>query len=271
MRAALLFYYPQLFFSFFLCRIRIIIYFCSLIIMLYDNKYESKQTRTSFHSFEKSHGSEAYMDAGLVRQNRQGRVGCEGDSIYVHCRMTELSLSSINAIAPYHLRKSELGGFDFDVEAGLTYNIALIEDYTFGNDFETYMLNVLPHSMEEYDRIRQDHSVKVRKDDKIKKTVIAVLEEAMKNQNIVIDYVCLSEDERQDYRARLFEGWFRKYADDSRYHLLTTSIKIGDVTNYLGAFLRRDNPLFDAFCSAFEQFDRDIHKEEPWNVQITEY
>jgi hypothetical protein len=54
------------------------------------------------------------------------------------------------------------------------------------------MLNVLPHSMEEYDRIRRDRSIKVRKDDKIKRTVIAVLEEAMKNQNIIIDYVCLS-------------------------------------------------------------------------------
>ncbi len=30
--------------------------------------------------------------------------------------MTELSLSAINARAPYRLRKSELGGFDFDVD-----------------------------------------------------------------------------------------------------------------------------------------------------------
>lgn len=78
--------------------------------------------------------------------------------------MTELSLSAINASAPYPLRKSELGGFDFDVEAGLTYNVALIEDYTFGDGFDTFMLNVLPHSMEEYDRIRRDRSIKVRKD-----------------------------------------------------------------------------------------------------------
>ena len=79
--------------------------------------------------------------------------------------MTELSLSAINARAPYRLRKSELGGFDFDVDAGLTYN----------------------------------------------------------------------------------------------------------VTNYLGAFLRKDNELYDAFCATFEQFDRDIHKDEPWNINVTEY
>ena len=35
----------------------------------------------------------------------------------------------------------------------------------------------------------------------------------------------------------------RDYADDSKYRLLTTSLKVGDVTNYLGAFLRRDNDL----------------------------
>lgn len=121
--------------------------------------------------------------------------------------MTELSLSAINATAPYRLRKSELGGFDFDVDAGLTYNIALIEDYTFGDSFETFMLNVLPHSMEEYNRIKRDRSVKMRRDDKIRKTVMAVLEEAMRHQNIIIDYVCMSEDERQDFRARLFLRW----------------------------------------------------------------
>ena len=49
--------------------------------------------------------------------------------------MTELSLSAINATAPYRLRRSELGGFDFDIDAGMTYNIALIEDYTFGEGF----------------------------------------------------------------------------------------------------------------------------------------
>ncbi len=184
--------------------------------------------------------------------------------------MTELSLSAINASAPYPLRKSELGGFDFDVEAGLTYNVALIEDYTFGDGFDTFMLNVLPHSMEEYDRIRRDRSIKVRKDDKIKRTVIAVLEEAMKNQNIIIDYVCLSDDERQDFRARLFEGWFREFADDAKYRLLTTSLKMGRVTNYLGAFLRRDNDLYDAFCAAFEQFDKDIHKDDPWDIHVSE-
>ncbi len=183
--------------------------------------------------------------------------------------MKELSLSAINAVSPYRLRKSELGGFDFDVEAGLTYNVALIEDYTFGDSFETFMLNVLPHSMEDYDRIKHNHSVRVRKDDKIKQTVVAILEEAMKNQNIIIDYVCLSEDKRQDYRARLFKGWFNEFADDREYKLLTTSLTVDNVTNYFGAFLRRDNNLFDAFCAAFEQFDKDIHKDEPWDIQIT--
>ena len=37
--------------------------------------------------------------------------------------MTEISLSAINAKSPYNLRKSELGGFDFDVDAGITYNV----------------------------------------------------------------------------------------------------------------------------------------------------
>ncbi len=185
--------------------------------------------------------------------------------------MIELSLSAINAKAPYTLRISELGGFDFDVDAGLTYNIALIEDYTFGESFTTFMLNVLPHSMEEYDKIKTDRIVKVRKDEKIKLTVMAVLEEAMKNQNLIIDYVCMSEDKKQDCRARLFKGWFREFADDSKYRLLTTSLTIENVTNHVGAFLRRDSDVFDAFCATFDQFDKDIHKDEPWDVHVSGY
>jgi hypothetical protein len=99
---------------------------------------------------------------------------------------------------------------------------------------------------------------------------MVVLEEAMRHQNIIIDYVCMSEDERQDFRARLFLRWFRGYADDRKYRLLTTSLKVGDVTNYLGAFLRRDNDLYDAFCMAFDKFDKDIHKDEPWDIHISE-
>jgi hypothetical protein len=71
-------------------------------------------------------------------------------------------------------------------------------------------------------------------------------------------------------RARLFLRWFRDYADDRKYRLLTTSLKVGDVTNYLGAFLRRDNDLYDAFCMAFDKFDKDIHKDEPWDIHISE-
>ena len=49
------------------------------------------------------------------------------------------------------------------------------------------------------------------------------------------------------------------------------SLSAMNVTNYLGAFLRKDNELYDAFCATFEQFDRDIHKDEPWNINVTEY
>jgi hypothetical protein len=185
--------------------------------------------------------------------------------------MTELSLSAINASAPYLLRLSDLGGFDFDVDAGLTYNISLIRDYMFGEEFETYMLNLLPHSMDEFDRIKHDRNVKVRKDAKIKQTVIAVLKEAMKHKNLIIDYVCLSKDSRQGCRARLFETWFKGVADSSNYRLLTTSLMVENETNYLGAFLRRDNEQYESFCAAFRRFDDKIHKDEPWGIEVTEY
>ena len=184
--------------------------------------------------------------------------------------MTQLSLSAINREAPYQLRVSPLGGFDFDIDAGLTYNIALIEDYTFGDNFETYMLNVLPHSMEEYNDLKREKMVRVRRDDKIKPTVMAVLREAMKDERIIVDYVCLTEDNRQEYRFRLFQKWFDETANPDEYTLLTTSLKVEKTVNYFGAFLRKDNIQYDEFCEAFRQFDKDIHKDEPWNMVVRE-
>ncbi|MBQ7552862.1 MAG: hypothetical protein IJT46_00695 [Bacteroidaceae bacterium] len=173
--------------------------------------------------------------------------------------MIELSLSAINACSPYKLRLSALGGFDFDTDSGLTYNIALIQDYTFGESFQTYMLNVLPHSMQEFYALRE-YRMSINVDKKIEPTVIAVLNEALNNQNIVIDYVCLSDDNRQSSRFRLFNRWFQKNANDNIV-LLSTSIEVDGIINYLGAFLRRDNPQFNEFCDAFSKFEEDIHKD----------
>lgn len=181
--------------------------------------------------------------------------------------MTELSLSAVNAKSPYCLRISPLGGFDFDTDTELTYNIALIQDHTLGDDFEAYMLNILPRSMEEFRKIRQEHRVKVRADNKIKNTLVALLEEAMKNRNIVIDYVCMSEDYKQSCRARLFEMWFKELADNEKYRLFTTSLKVENVTNHFGAFICRDNDKYNLFCEAFKNFDRNIHKDSEWNVE----
>lgn len=94
--------------------------------------------------------------------------------------MIQLSLASINAHSPYKLRISPLGGFDFEIDAGLTYNIALIEDHTFGDSYQTYMLNVLPHSMGEYYLVKEKRIVMTRQDNKIKQTVAAVLDELFK-------------------------------------------------------------------------------------------
>jgi len=173
--------------------------------------------------------------------------------------MIQLSLKSINAHSPYQLKESPLGGFDFDIDAGLTYNIALIEDHIFGDTFQTYMLNVLPHSMEEYYLVKNKRVVRTRKDDKIKLTVKAVLDELFTNKEVIVDYVCLTEDNRQTYRSRLFKNWFKEYNQNDVYDLFETHIEVDSMSNYLGAIIRKDNIQYERFCETFIRIDKEIH------------
>jgi len=173
--------------------------------------------------------------------------------------MIQLSLNSINAHSPYQLRESPIGGFDFEIDAGLTYNIALIEDHIFGDSFQTYMLNVLPHSMEEYYLVKNKRVVRNRKDDKIKLTVKAVLDELFKNNEVIVDYVCLTEDHRQAYRSRLFKNWFKEFDQNNMYDLFETQIENDGMSNYLGAIVRKDNVYYERFRETFIKLDKEIH------------
>lgn len=181
--------------------------------------------------------------------------------------MIQLSLASINAHSPYKLRISPLGGFDFEIDAGLTYNIALIEDHTFGDSYQTYMLNVLPHSMGEYYLVKEKRIVMTRQDNKIKQTVTAVLDELFKNKNVIVDYICLTEDNRQASRSRLFKRWFREHNTHDTYDLLETHLDDEGMSNYMGVIIRKDNDLYEQFCSTFGRFDKEIHGEFPESME----
>lgn len=172
--------------------------------------------------------------------------------------MIKLSLSAINANSPYQLRLSTLGGFDFCTDFGIEYNIALIEDSSLAFD-GVYMLNILPCDSEKYLKNRK----LLKHDIKIRQTVFAVLKEFFRQNEGIIDYVCLTQDERQTYRNRLFKMWFNKYAGEDFAAFYTS---LGD--NYMGAIIKKDNPQYTDFDKAFKKFDEDIHKPEPWEIDI---
>lgn len=173
--------------------------------------------------------------------------------------MIQLSLNLINSHSPYQLKESSIGGFDFETDAGLTYNIALIEDHTFGDSYQAYMLNVLPHSMEEYYLVKEKRIVRTRQDEKIKQTVKAVLDELFKNKEIVVDYLCMTNDNRQASRSRLFKKWFKEYNQGNVYDLLETHLEDEGASNYMGVIIRKDNIQYDQFCEGFNKFDKEIH------------
>lgn len=180
--------------------------------------------------------------------------------------MIQLSLSAINARSPYLLRESPMGGFDFETDAGLTYNIALIEDHTFGNNYQTYMLNVLPLSMEEYYLVKEKRIVRKRHDIKIRQVVVAVLEELYKNKNVIVSYVCLTDDRRQSSRLRLFKKWFDEYENNDKFCFLQTTMEDENMMNHFGVILSKENSQYDSFLALFHQFDNNLHSNEPLSV-----
>ena len=156
------------------------------------------------------------------------------------------SLSELNKKSPYILESSGMYSFSFITEQGKKYEIGFIQDLMI-SDEGVYQFF-----------ITTEDQFKTVLDNKIKKTVLVVIEEFFKNEGAVLDYICATDDNRQASRDRMFHQWYSNSLDKEDFCLRSMHLKIDEIEYFSSVIIRNDNPLFKAMNEAVDRFIEDF-------------
>lgn len=156
------------------------------------------------------------------------------------------SLSELNKKSPYMLESTGMYSFTFVTEQGKKYEIGFIQDLMI-SDEGVYQFF-----------ITTEDQFKTVLDRKIQQTVFVVIEEFFKNEGVVLDYICATEDHRQASRDRMFQLWFANSSEKEHYFMRKMSVKIDEIEYFSSVVMRNDNPRFDAMTEAIERFIQDF-------------
>lgn len=90
------------------------------------------------------------------------------------------------------------------------------------------------------------------RDNGVKDTVFAIINEFFRVNNATMLYICETGDGRQAMRSRLFSHWFTTFADKGKYSILQSSIVDSEnIENYFAIILRNDNPNLQQVITEF--------------------
>lgn len=155
--------------------------------------------------------------------------------------MNELDLIQVNASSPYTV--------SFD---GVAHLYKFVSDYgvSFSVAFEK---NDLLNSGESYQfALTNYEGARSPRDNKVRKTVFAILEGFFQKNEAALLYICDTGDGMQKMRNRLFHFWFDIYAERNEYFFLPQVVyDEEDNENYAALIVRRDNPRFNDLVTEF--------------------
>ena len=156
------------------------------------------------------------------------------------------SLSNLNKKSPYVLESTGMYSFTFVTEQGKKYEVGFIQDMMI-SDEGVYQFF-----------ITTEDEFKTTFDKKIQQTVFVVIEEFFKNEGVVLDYICATDDNRQASRDRMFQQWYAHSLEKEHYCMRNMSVKIDDIEYFSSVIMRKDNPRFEAMNEAIERFIQDF-------------
>ena len=156
------------------------------------------------------------------------------------------SLTALNKISSYMLESSGTCSFTFITEQGKKYEIGFIQDLMI-SDEGVYQFF-----------ITTEDKFKTVLDRRIQQTVLVVLEEFFRNEGVVLDYICATEDHRQASRDRMFHQWFESSMVKEHYCLRRMKINIDGTEYFASVVMRNDNPRFKAMMEAIDRFVEDF-------------
>ncbi len=157
--------------------------------------------------------------------------------------MSNLSIENINKVAPYQVENNDKEFyFDFKTDNGVRYSIGFDKDdlISCSKSYQLIILNV-------------NHRVSPR-DHKVRDTIIAIIDEFFRVNNITMLYICETNDGKQKMRSRLFEYWFSTYSRKANFTLLSSSVTEDDGTvNFTTIIIRNDNPDLSKVVQEFTE------------------
>ncbi|WP_455668378.1 DUF6169 family protein [Phocaeicola sp.] len=154
-----------------------------------------------------------------------------------------VSVDAINITSPYHVRVQE------DERHVLTFttNHALVYQVSFFLDESLYVKNVYQFVIEEVNDTHSAH------DDKVEKTIVAILNSFFQNPECSLAFVCDTKQGYASARNHLFERWFRKYAGSQLIKLDGVIHTDGDMY-YTSIITRKDNPNLELLQANYSNY-----------------
>ena len=144
------------------------------------------------------------------------------------------------------LESTGMYSFTFTTEQGKMYEIGFIQDMMI-SDEGVYQFF-----------ITTEDQFKTTLDRKVQQTVLVVIEEFFKNEGVVLEYICATEDHRQASRDRMFRVWYASSIEKENYYMRRLSVKIDETEYFSSVVMRNDNPRFEAMNEAIERFIQDF-------------
>lgn len=160
-----------------------------------------------------------------------------------------INAERINCHSPYIVVQTSELSVHFATKSGVLYEVGFTPDYSLGIEgvYQFYIQDI-NHSSHE-------------KDELIRDTVWAILEDFFFANEYAMLYICDVNDGRQDARNRLFKLWFTSYAHKELYKALSAEATYLGESYYATLIVKATNPLLQTFANKFKEFEENVNNK----------
>lgn len=154
-----------------------------------------------------------------------------------------LDVDKINEKSPYVVKKIGDGYVSFETDYGVRYYSGFDPDDVSLPDELVYQFAIV-----------NINNKKSPSDPKVRKTIIAIVEDFFLQNNEVMLYICETGDGKQSMRNRLFQYWINNYKESWEISFLSSSVTDENgILNHATIILRNDNPRFQEVTRKFTE------------------
>lgn len=157
--------------------------------------------------------------------------------------MKPLDLDRLNRETPYHVYPTdEVNRFVINTDHDVKYSVYFDED-----DF------LLSGESYQFGLTNTNHK-KSPRDLKIRDTILLLIEEFFRQNNVSLLYICETGDGKQIMRSRLFDHWYMSYQRNWQFVYMSASITDAEgIRNFAAMIVRKDNPNLTQIVSEFSE------------------